>query len=172
MNFKYTLLMAIKVLYTVCLALLVALFVGSGIAAFYPAPKQPEFPSKLQRSEPLSDNPTAAEKARRKEADRLQQRFDRDTKKFQRLSASYNRDVSMASLIAAVIILMISLTLLKQIMLLSDGLLLGGALTLIYSIIRGFAGDNDMFRFIVVGVGTAVTVAIGYIRFVKGAESG
>jgi len=159
--------MAIKVLYTLCLALLVALFVGSGIAAFYPAPKQPEWPNRLQQSQPITPESTTADRARQKESDRLQRRFERDQKKFQRLSASYNRDVSMISLLAAVAILFISLTLLKKIMLLSDGLLLGGALTLIYSIIRGFAGDNDMFRFIVVAVGTAVTIAIGYVRFVR-----
>ena len=161
--------MTVKIIYTICLALLVALFVGSGIAAFYPAPKQPTYPVRLERSPPVGEG-TAEQQAEQEKFDRLQKRFDRDMKGFQRRSSAYNRDVSIASLIGAVTILVISLTLLKRIMLLSDGLLLGGALTLAYSIVRGFAGANDMFRFIVVAIGMTVTIGIGYIRFVKPAS--
>ncbi len=52
----------------------------------------------------------------------------------------------------------------------SDGLLLGGVFTLGYSIIRGFAGDDDKFRFFVVIVGLVVTVVLGDLKFIRDEE--
>ncbi len=82
-------------------------------------------------------------------------------------SQLYNRNVSIISVTAAVIILVASLTLFKRILLIADGLLLGGVLTLIYSIIRGFGTEDNMFRFIVVLIGLITALILGYIKFIR-----
>lgn len=102
---------------------------------------------------------------------RIDSAFQLKQKKYERALAAYNRNVSMASLIASVLILAASLTFLKSIPTISDGLLLGGVFTLGYSIIRGFAGNNDMFRFFVVSVGLAVTLLLGYKKFIQPEDS-
>jgi hypothetical protein len=63
--------------------------------------------------------------------------------------------------------LIISLTLFKKILLIADGVLLGSVFTLIYGIIRGFNSGNNIFRFIVVSIGLAVSLFLGYIKFIK-----
>jgi hypothetical protein len=79
----------------------------------------------------------------------------------------YNKRVSIISLIAAIIILIVSVTAVRRFDVLSDGLLLGGVFTLIYSIIRGFMSDNNTVAlFTVTAVGLIVAVVIGYLKFI------
>ena len=159
--------MAIKIMYTIFLGLLVALFVGLGIAAFYPAPKAPESPAILNEppSAPVpTDKVTITETAEQRAA-RL--KFDQDQKTYQKQFAVYNRQVSIISMIAAVIVLVAALSAVNKIQLISDGLLLGGILTLLYSIVRGFMGEDNLYRFIVVTIGLIIALVIGYIKFIQ-----
>ncbi len=153
--------MALKVLYTIFLGILIALFVGIGIAAFYTAPTPPEAPAILQY--PISSN-SSVDLAAQKVA---QDQFNQTQKTYQTAYANYNRRVSIISLIAAIVILVVALGMVTKILLISDGLLLGGVLTLIYSIIRGFMGENTIYRFIVVTFGLLIALAIGYVKFIK-----
>lgn len=168
--------MALKIMYTIFLALLVALFVGLGISAFYPAPKMPEYPKALERkpyiapvdvsSQSLTPAPeTTEEKKMREEFEDASDKYNKE------LLPRYNRNVSIASMIAAVIVLVISLVFVKRIEFLSDGLLLGGVLTLLYSVIRGFMGEDNRYRFAVVTVGLVVALILGYVKFIKPSEN-
>lgn len=144
-----------------------ATFVGVGIAAFYPGPKAPEPPVSVKyppACEGFKDE-TASQKIRGE-----QEEFDRVFKAYERQNEKYNRDVSIFSLVAAILILIISLTLFKKIFLIADGLLLGGVLTLVYSIIRGFGSGDNMFRFVVVSAGMAVVLFLGYLKFIQPAQ--
>jgi len=69
--------------------------------------------------------------------------------------------------VAAVVLLVLSLTVLKNLMVLSDGLLLGGLLTQAYGVIRGFESENNKIRFLVVTVGLIISAVVGYIKFIK-----
>jgi hypothetical protein len=67
----------------------------------------------------------------------------------------------------AVVMVVLGLVFAKKILVIPDGLVLGGVGTLVYSIIRGFNAHDDMFRFTIVAVSLLITLLIGYIKFVK-----
>lgn len=151
--------MVLRIAYTIFLGLIVATFIGVGIAAFYRAPKMPETSvSKVMRE------PSATEAATLEEEKRRDQRRWEENNKVQKL---YDRNVSAIALSFAVVLLIVSLIFFKQIAIISDGLLLGSVFTLLYSIVRGFNADDEMFRFIVVAVGLVIALFLGYIKFVK-----
>lgn len=152
--------MVLKFIYTLFIGILFATLVGVGIAAFYPEPKAPEYPATLQYVAEKPDEPDSQRQAEQK-------RYDAVYKDFQEKSKNYNRDVSIISLVIAVAALLVSLTLFNKLLMISDGLLFGGLLTLMYSIIRGFETDDNMFRFVVVAVGFIAALVVGYIKFTK-----
>ena len=155
--------MLLKYTYTFFVAILLATFVGVGIAAFYKAPKYPEYPIETK---PVSMAPTGEVT---ESAEMKQQRidFEKASRDHQKKNEVYNKNVSTIAIIASLLILAVSLTLLSKIDLISDGLLLGGVFTLSYAIIRGFSAGDEMFRFITVTIGLGVTLFLGYWRFVR-----
>lgn len=160
--------MLIKYVYIVFIGLLLAAFVGVGIAAFYKGPKAPEYPVELQYPDPaIKGDPYATESAERRQ---LQREQDEKFKQFNKDNEIYNKNVSIIALVASIIFLVVSLTLFKKILVIADGVLLGGVLTLAYSIVRGFGSNDDTFRFLVVSAGLVVAMVLGYIKFVRGAE--
>lgn len=157
--------MLIKYVYIVFVGILLAAFVGVGIAAFYKGPKYPETPIELRFPENKPQEATSEAYVQK------QLEFDKKSEVFQKQNADYSRNVSIIALLAAVIMLVLSLTLFKQILVIADGLLLGGVLTLAYSVIRGFGSNDDMVRFLVVSASLLVALSLGYIKFVKNFES-
>ncbi len=155
--------MSIKGIYVLFIGVLMAAFVGVGIAAFYVGPTFPEPPAILKYCSP----DIAKEKQTFLEFKAAAELHDRQVKDYEAVSKVYNRNVSIASLFAAIIVLIVSLTYAKKIALIADGLLLGGVLTLVYSIIRGFGTDDNKFRFLVVTVGLIISLLLGYIKFIK-----
>lgn len=158
--------MLLKFIYTVFIGILLALFVGLGIAAFYEKPKIPDYPAPLKYTAPINPD-TPKDTTNSAKMEKEQQRYDSDFKTYQQKSEEYNRNVSILTLIASIIILVISLTIFKNLPLISDGLLLGGIFVLLYSIVRGFQSDNDKFRFIVVAIGLVIALILGYLKFIK-----
>jgi hypothetical protein len=154
--------MVIKFVYTIFLALLVALFVGLGISAYYPGPKEPVMPVELQAEKPGCED-TA-------ELKNLRENFNRSEQDFSEKFKTYSRNVSAISIVAAIIILVASLTLLAKIKMIADGILLGGVFTTIYSIIRGLMSEDTKFRFLIVTIGLLIALVLGYIKFIKPKE--
>lgn len=153
----------LKVLYTIFLAIMLAFFVGLGIEAFYPSPKAPEYPTELQYNGKDPSEMSA-------ELQRKQKDFDQQQKDWQNLNSIHSRNTSIIAVIASIILLVLSLTVLVKINIMSDGFLLGGLLTLLYGIIRGFGSDNSKFRFLMVSVGLIVAMVLGYIKFIRPKE--
>lgn len=153
--------MVIRWLYTIFLAVLLVTFVGVGIAAFYKAPKSPEYPNEMKypETQPVT-SPSAMTITRQKE-------FDAKQKEFIEKNEAYNKNVSTIAIVAALIVLVLCISLLSKILYLSDGLLLGGVLILGYAIIRGFGTGDEMFRFIIVSIGLIVAIFLGYWKFVR-----
>jgi hypothetical protein len=156
--------MLIRYVYIVFVGILLAAFVGVGIEAFYKGPKYPETPVELRFPETKQLETTSSAYMQK------QLEFDRKSEEFQKQNGEYSRNVSIIALVAAVIMLVLSLTLFKQIAIIADGLLLGGVLTLAYSVIRGFGSNDDMVRFLVVSASLLVALILGYIKFVKPLE--
>ena len=153
----YTLLRAI---YVVFLGLIIALFVGLGIAAFYETPKRPEQSSLAQETN-YAKEPTP-------QAVEAQKAFDKQMKDYEENKLGpYNRNVSIITLVIAVVILTVGLLFSGRFLVLSDGILLGGVFTLLYSILRATMANNIRFTFIVVAVSLAVTIFLGFWKFLR-----
>ena len=138
--------MILKFIYTLFIGVLFATLVGVGIAAFYSGPTMPDYPSGL--SYPAKPVQNAAET---KKMEEQQIKYDKAIKVYDKQNKLYSRNVSIFALVFAIAALVVSLTLL-------------------YSIIRGFSTDDNMFRFIVVAIGFIIALAIGYIKFTKPAQ--
>lgn len=161
--------MALKIIYTFFLGLLIALFVGLGIDAFYEGPKMPEYPSELRMAEitKAEKDCDCQEFSQLKSA---QEKYDQEFKNYEEKSKIYNRNVSIVSLILAILIMTFSLAFFSKIKMMADGILLGGVFTTIYSIIRGLMSQNSKFRFLIVAIGLIIALLLGYIKFIKPKE--
>ncbi len=71
-------------------------------------------------------------------------------------------------LVCATIILAVSLFLPETQAVLSNGILLGGVFTMIYAVGITVSSNVSVLRFVVVAIALAVTIAIGYLKFVRG----
>ncbi len=158
--------MIIRIIYTLFIGVFLAVFVGVGVSAFYSGPKYPEMPAMLKYcSIDLKESDQCADYKKSSEE------FDQAEKIYRAQSQDYNRNVSMIAVIAAVILVTTSLTLFKKILLIADGILLGGVLTLLYGTVRGFSAENLKFLFLVVSVGLIVSLTLGYIKFIRQTET-
>lgn len=148
----------LKLVYTFFLGLLIAVFVGVGVNTFYPGPKMPEYPTSMSSpvTKEVSDKETAA-----------QRNYDVQYKKYTEAVKPYNRNVSIVILVAAVALLTVSILTEKKMRIISDGVMLGGLFTLVYSIGRSFASYNNKYVFLVTSVGLAIVIYLGYHRFVR-----
>jgi hypothetical protein len=150
-------------LYTLFLALLMALFVGVGIAAFYHAPKTPDTP--IFKTAPAPESTPSSDIERQERDYQVQQDA------YQKEYKTYNRNVSLLALAGAIVLVTLGLTALKAVTLINDSLLLGGIFTLVYSIMRGFGASDDTFRFVLVSSSMAIALLLGYLRLIKPAQT-
>ena len=155
--------MVMKLIYTFLIGIFMAVFVGVGVAAFYPEPKYPQPPLAMKFSSPdayQTDDSTDSAKWRAE-----MEEFDKQEKKYQTESQEYCRNVSIVVIAIAIAIVVVSLTVFQKILIIADGLLLGGLLTLIYGVMRGFGAEDNMFRFVVVSIGLFISLFLGYWKF-------
>lgn len=154
--------MIIRIIYTFLVGLFLAIFVGVGISAFYKGPTYPEMPAILKYCT------TELKDVKQYSQFKIQaESFDKAEKAFMVQSQSYNRNVAVIAITAAIILVIVSLTFLKKILLIADGILLGGVFTLMYSVIRGFEAQDTMFQFFVVSVGLFISLILGYVKFIQ-----
>jgi hypothetical protein len=178
--------MVIKVLYSIFLGALVVLFVGWAMAALYPTPQwETEYPTVQQRYESVPRAPTAQEleflspterKAKLQEYEAKSKEAEARESERQKLQAAlqtkrqvHDRNVSLISLLVSVIVVVMAVGSSVRLPVISEGLLLGGLFTLIYSIGWSFL-RSPKSAVIPVGVGLIITLALGYRMFVRGAK--
>lgn len=131
----------LRTLYSIGLGVIIALFVGLGIATFYPAPV-------------LADT-SGLENYELREAARGVH---------EALMESYNRNVTIAALVSSLAILGLSVWTEARKPLFAGGLLLGGLLTLLYGLTRGLTSGVTAVAFFSVAFGLAVIVVLGHQR--------
>ena len=150
----------LKFVYSFFLGLLLVVFVGMGVASFYQSPQPPEYPKTLETVKAGPDGYT-------EEQQRADDAYQQASKDYTAQSEDYNRNVSMIVLAAAVVLVVLGLTLHAKTDVIADGILLGGVFTLLYSIGRSFAGQDPKYSFTVVSMGLIITVIVGYLKFLK-----
>lgn len=153
--------MALKVIYMILVGILVSIFVGVGIDAFYTAPEYPKYPEMIVKA-PVDGE--IDDEASRKVMEDYQKEYDRVDKEHK----IYNRNVSIIAIVSSVLIALVSIILHSKTSVISDGLLLGSVLTLLYSVARGFGSDNEKFRFVITAICLIIVLAIGYWKFIRG----
>jgi len=151
-----------KIVYTFFLGALLALFVGLGIQTFYPGPEMPEYPVEMEYGGggPLAEGGRLTE-----EQQQVEREYDRQMEQWQDEQSDYHRNVSIASLAGAVLLLVLSLVVERRNRVLTNGIMLGGLFTLLYAIGRSFASQETATTFAAVSVGLAVVLLVGYRRF-------
>lgn len=147
----------LKLIYTLFLGLILAVFIGVGVSVFYPEPKPPEAPVFFEKA---AGAQTAEEKQQ-------QEAFAKEQTAYQKALSPYNRNASIITLAGALLFLIIGLAGAKQLDMLADGILLGSVFTLLYSIGRGLASQDITYRFTIVSVALLVALVLGYIKFVR-----
>lgn len=157
----------LKFVYALFVGILIATFVGVGIDAFYESPEQPDYPE-ISTPNRVPEEWTEEEKQQQQKA---QVEYQEASEKYREAINLYNRNVSIIAIIAAVIVLVGSLLLADAVDVIADGMILGGVLTLVYAIIRGFQADDPQFRFIVITIGLVIAIALGYLKFLKPMEN-
>jgi uncharacterized membrane-anchored protein YhcB (DUF1043 family) len=153
--------MLAKILYKLFLALMIALFIGFGIAVFYEAPKEPDYPVELQNAKnELTTEQKAVEKS-----------FEAQQRDYQDKFEIYSRNVSAIAIAFSIVLLIIGLMTFIKIEILRDGILFAGIMVLVYGIIRSFMSDNSKYQFAVVSIGLLITIILGYLKFIKEQKS-
>jgi len=137
----------LKIIFTLFIGVMVALFVGLGIEAFYPSPV---YPDAMWRENMTADQEAAMQAAQTAYDEAVRVRY---------------QIVSIVVTAVAVIIMVASMFLEKRNLTLTNGLLLGGLFSLIYGSTVGFSAGSAMVTFITVGVGLAAVVVVGVRRF-------
>jgi hypothetical protein len=137
----------LKIIFTLFIGVMVALFVGFGIEAFYPSPLYPDIV--------WEENMTAAQEAAMQAA---QTAYDEAVRVRYQI-------VSIVITAVAVIIMVGSMFLEKRNRTLTNGLLLGGLFSLVYGSTVGFGAGSAMVTFITVGIGLIAVIVVGVRRF-------
>lgn len=149
----------LRTVYTFFTGVLIATFIGVGVAAFYPAPTPPEYPTEIEYRDPAKEETS--------EQRELRKAHDAALKAHQEAYQAYARNASMIVLGCAVALVALGIIFASRLQILADGTLLGGLLSLLYSVILGFATQDNRYRFIVVAAGLMVALVLGYLYFVR-----
>jgi hypothetical protein len=174
--------MFVKVLYMIFLGILVALFVGWAMSSMFPTPKweteypdvqqymdQPMPPSEQELSVLTYDQRVARIQAfdsTKAAYDLWKTDYDAKQKEFNTKMEKQGRNVALYSLVIAVAVTMASLWYSGKLMVITEGMLLGGIFTLMYSIGWTIARAPKI-AVLTVGISLVVTIIVGYMKFVK-----
>lgn len=152
--------MLLEGLYSILLGVFLTFFVGIGINTFYPP---------VMYTEPVSCMTPAPIQKETEPVQSLQSQVQcqKEIKQSQAKTNSYSQNVSLISLVAAVLFIGIGFIVFRSTQLFSSGFLFGSIFTLLYSLARGLNSNNHVFAFIVVVIAIILVMAIGYLRFVR-----
>ncbi|MBI4216003.1 MAG: hypothetical protein HY687_01215 [Chloroflexi bacterium] len=155
----------IKGVYVLALGVFLALFVGLGIAAFYPEPAPPPFPRALEP--PAAPSPKGEVRPPEVESPEYraaQEEFQRQQAAYQMVIKSYNQKVFFIAFGLGLAAMVVGLLMKRGLEVVSSGLLLGGTLTSIYGGTRYFGDMDPWMRFGVVALGLALLLFLGFRR--------
>lgn len=162
----------LRTIFSFFLGLMLVAFAGVGVYTFYPPPD--EFQAQIRelnrREEMIRDSRPADQLT---EEDRTQIReITQDRYALQdalrEAQRPWGRTTSIILMVTATLAMAVSLIRAGQLQVISNGLLLGGVFTMLYGVGWIIATDVSKARFVVMAIALAVTLVLGYIRFVSG----
>ena len=140
----------LRIIFTLFVGAILALFIGFGIHTLYPPPEPPDtaiVELKANPSDADIEKASAAQKA------------------YDTAYQAYSRNVSMVSMAGAVILLALSLVLERKNKVMANGILLGGLFTLVYGVARGFVSRDTTTLFATLTIALALVMVLGFRRF-------
>jgi hypothetical protein len=158
------------------LGLMVTAFVGVGVYTFYPSPEdtfQPRI-QELNRQHQAIASSKAPDALSADERARMQALTDQRDRVFDESQVAARRwgvRTSIVLIAFATLIMAISLLRAAQLPVVSNGLLLGGLFTMVYGVGWVVSSDTSTTRFAVISAALAITLAMGYLRFVRGGSA-
>lgn len=165
---------ALQTIFSFFLGLMVVALIGVGVNAFYQSPSD-RYQKQLQ---PLYDKqsvlgskgvePTGTAAI---EQAQLQKQINDIQNRMQKEMELWARNTSIILVLFATLVMGISLIRSDQLRVLSNGLLLGGLFTMVYGSGWVIASGSSTARFYVVLFALAVTIALGYVKFVRGGKA-
>lgn len=164
---------ALQVIFSFFLGLMVLAFIGVGVNTFYPQPRaryQDELDDLWREQERLDRTRSASgrlDPANEAAYDRTQERIDELTELQESQQRTWARNTSIVLILFATAVMSVSLIRSDQLRVISNGLLLGGLFTMVYGVGWVLFSGESIARFVVIVFAFVVTVALGYLKFVR-----
>lgn len=154
------------------LGLMVTSFIGVGVYTFYPPPDAPlrdriTSLSRQQQEIRATKAPDNLSVEEREQIQALQREIDGLQDESQAAGEAWGRRTSIILIALATVAMAVSLLRAVQLPVISNGLLLGGVFTMVYGVGWIIATDSSTVRFFVMTAALAITLGLGYVRFVR-----
>lgn len=162
----------LQTLFAIFLGLMVTSFVGVGVYTFYPPPGNTfrtkiESLSRQEQAIRNSQPDNALTPADRAQMQKIIDERDRIQDASRASSEAWAGRTSIILVALATIVMALSLTAAAQLPVISNGLLMGGVFTMLYGVGWVIASGTSSTRFIVISFALAITLVLGYLRFVR-----
>lgn len=161
----------LRTIFSFFLGLMLTAFVGVGVYTFHPPPHQFDDQIRdLNRREQAirsSRAPNELTSADRDSIQSIERRRNELTDASAAARIPWGRSTSVTLIVFATIAMVLSLTGADRAPVISNGLLLGGLFTMLYGVGWIIATDTSISRFLVMTIALAITLALGYVRFVR-----
>jgi outer membrane murein-binding lipoprotein Lpp len=163
---------ALRVIFAFFLGLMVTAFIGVGVYTFYP-PGLKAFEEQSRdlrdRQQQIRDARGSAGLTEGQQADlaALSEELHQADQQMRQHQESWARTTSIILVVFATLVMAVSLIRADRLPVISNGLLLGGVLTMLYGTGWTLASGDSRARFWVMAVALLVTLLLGYVRFVR-----
>lgn len=161
----------LHIIFSIFLGLMISTFAGVSVYTFYGPPEGPEDQMRdLGRQEQAIRDASPAGELPTADRERLQEiAVQRDSLREAAAEARkpWSRTTSVILIVFATLTMAVSLVRADELPVISNGLLLGGVFTMIYGIGWIVVTDSSLTRFVVLTIALAITLGLGYARFVR-----
>lgn len=170
----------LQAIFAVFLGLMITAFVGVGVYTFYPNPADEtrdqvstlyerqatilQCESKVTGCRSESEL-SASERAELRDINNQINVLERTSRSGEQ---AWAQRTSVILVVLATLLMAISLMLGQSVSVISNGVLLGGLFTMLYAVGWGLASGNSVGRFLVLSAALAISLTLGYLRFVRG----
>jgi hypothetical protein len=161
---------ALQTIFSFFLGLMVLAFVGVGVNTFYPSPAdryQKQLQPLFDQQSLLNAGGKTLTPADQQQAASIQKQINEIQALQQAEQEVWARNTSIVLVLFATLVMGVSLIRAEQLRALSNGLLLGGLFTMVYGSGWTIFSGTSTARFFVVLFALAVTIALGYLKFVR-----
>jgi hypothetical protein len=161
----------LHIIFSLFLGLMLSTFAGVSVYTFYgPPDRHEEQVRELGREEQAIRSGARGDELRVEQRDRLEEIAAERTALLdaaQEERKPWSRNTSIILVIFATLAMAVSLIRADELPVISNGLLLGGLFTMLYGVGWIVATDTSLARFAVITIALAITLGLGYLRFVR-----